>query len=233
MSKLNTSKDYKIYDEDEYLMLSGIQHFYYCKRQWSLIHVEQQWADNQYTIEGQLLHEKADNPYLKEKRKGRFFSRAMPVSSAKLGMNGILDVVEFNRVEEDGVKISGKRGLWQPRIIEFKRGKPKKDLHDIVQLVAEVICLEEALETQIPISYLYYAQTNKRLKVDITDDYRLLVYQLAEEMHNLFDKHITIPPEQCTCDKGSSLNDISMAHILKKRQNVDQYIYANIDEDNI
>lgn len=231
--KLNISKEYKVYSEDEYLMLSGIQHFYYCKRQWSLIHIEQQWADNQYTIEGQLLHEKADNPYLKEKRKGRFFSRAMPVSSTRLGMNGILDVVEFNLSENSGVKIANRRGLWQPEIIEFKRGKPKKDLYDIVQLVAEVICLEEALKINIPVSYIYYAQTNKRLKVEITNEYRDLVYQLADEMHDLYNKQITIPPEECKCDRGSSLTDISMAHVLRNHQDINQYMFSNLDEDKL
>ncbi|MGX7404516.1 CRISPR-associated protein Cas4, partial [Enterococcus camelliae] len=80
------------YVEDEYLMLSGIQHFYFCKRQWGLIHIDQQWDENEYTVEGQLLHKKADNPFVKEKRKDFFISRAMHVSSEKLGLNGILDV---------------------------------------------------------------------------------------------------------------------------------------------
>lgn len=157
----------------------------------------------------------------------------MPVSSRRLGMNGILDVVEFNISEHSGVKIANRRGLWKPEIIEFKRGKPKKDLYDIVQLVAEVICLEEALETNIPVSYIYYAQTNKRLKVEITNEYRDLVYQLADEMHDLYNKQITIPPEECKCDRGSSLNDISMAHVLRNHQDIDQYIFSNLDEDKL
>ncbi len=124
-------------------MLSGIQHFYFCKRQWCLIHIEQQWKDNELTKEGEYLHEKADNPYLKESRKDIFFSRSMPVSSSKLGFKGILDVVEFKR-NEKGIKVPNKDGFWDLKIIEYKRGKEKKDLRDIVQLVAEVICLEES-----------------------------------------------------------------------------------------
>lgn len=58
------------YAESDYLMLSGIQHFQFCKRQWSLIHIEQQWAENEATAHGQILHQKADNPYIKREAKG-------------------------------------------------------------------------------------------------------------------------------------------------------------------
>lgn len=85
------------YAEDDYLMLSGIQHFQFCKRQWGLIHIEQQWAENEATAHGQILHQKADNPYIREKRKDIITSRAMHVSSKTLGLYGILDVVEFHK----------------------------------------------------------------------------------------------------------------------------------------
>src|SRR5699024_4994050 len=97
------------YKEDDYLMLSGIQHYYFCKRQWGLIHIDQQWAENTYTAEGQQLHKKADDPYIKEKRKNLFISRAMHVSSNILGLSGILDVVEFYK-DSDGIPFNGKRG---------------------------------------------------------------------------------------------------------------------------
>lgn len=98
-----------VYAEDDYLMLSGIQHFQFCKRQWALIHIEQQWLDNEATAHGQVLHTKADNPYIKEKRKELLVSRAMPISSAELGLSGIMDVVEFYK-DDQGVSLRGKRG---------------------------------------------------------------------------------------------------------------------------
>ena len=55
------------YAEDDYLMISGIQHFKFCRRQWALIHVEQQWAENEHTVIGELMHKKAHDPYLTEK----------------------------------------------------------------------------------------------------------------------------------------------------------------------
>ncbi|MGV3078451.1 CRISPR-associated protein Cas4, partial [Streptococcus pluranimalium] len=95
-----------VYAEEDYLMLSGIQHFQFCKRQWGLIHIEQQWADNEATAHGQVLHKKADDPYVKEKRRDVITSRAMHVSSSKLGLFGILDVVEFHK-DAAGVLLEG------------------------------------------------------------------------------------------------------------------------------
>lgn len=117
------------YKEDEYLMLSGIQHYYFCKRQWGLIHIDQQWAENSYTVEGQQLHAKADNPAIKEKRKDMFISRAIHVSSSSLGLSGVLDVVEFYK-KMNGISFAGKKGTWQPYIVEYKRGKPKKKMSE-------------------------------------------------------------------------------------------------------
>lgn len=83
------------YNPNEFLMISGIQHFLFCKRQWALIHIEQQWQDNILTIEGQALHHKADQPFIREKRKNKLIVRALPVQSHELGVTGICDVVEF------------------------------------------------------------------------------------------------------------------------------------------
>ena len=93
-----------VYDEDDFLLLSGIQHFVFCKRQWALIHIEQQWDENELTIEGQNLHKKADEPFIREKRKEKLIIRGMPVKSYSLGTSGICDVVEFIQ-NEKGVSI--------------------------------------------------------------------------------------------------------------------------------
>ena len=90
-----------VYDEDDFLLLSGIQHFVFCKRQWALIHIEQQWEENELTIEGQNLHKKADEPFIREKRKEKLIIRGMPVKSYSLGTSGICDVVEFIQNEKE------------------------------------------------------------------------------------------------------------------------------------
>lgn len=222
-----------MYREDDYLMLSGIQHFYFCKRQWSLIHVEQQWKENKWTAEGQIVHEKADNPYLKEKRKNHFISRAMPVASSKLGLSGILDIVEFTKTDAPGTELTGKRGLWQPVIVEFKRGKEKRDNRDIVQLVAQVICLEETLNLSISYSYLYYNQTNKKVKVEITEELRKEVEYIARTMHAVYKEGRTLQAETYKNCKECSLYDICIPRLTKKKINISNYMSNHLDEDMI
>ena len=94
------------YSEDEYLMLSGIQHFKFCRRQWALIHIEQQWAENIHTVTGELMHKKVHDPFLREKRNDMLVARALPISSRLLGISGECDVVEFHR--RDGRSTAGR-----------------------------------------------------------------------------------------------------------------------------
>ena len=81
------------YTEEEYLMISGIQHFKFCRRQWALIHIEQQWAENYHTAVGELMHKKAHDPYITEKRKDVLIVRALPIASRKMGAVGECDIV--------------------------------------------------------------------------------------------------------------------------------------------
>ena len=112
------------YAEDNYLMLSGIQHFKFCRRQWALIHIEQQWAENVHTVVGELMHKKAHDPCIVEKRKDLLVARSLPVASRVLGVSGECDVVEFHRCE-DGIKLHGHRGLFPFIRLNIKRESPK------------------------------------------------------------------------------------------------------------
>ena len=112
------------YKEDDFLMISGIQHFKFCRPQWALIHIEQQWEENVHTVVGELMHKKAHDPYLTEKRKGVLITRALPVSSRFLGISGECDVVEFHE-KEDGMKLHGHCGLYEIYPFYYKIGKPK------------------------------------------------------------------------------------------------------------
>ena len=207
-------------------MLSGIQHLYFCKRQWCLIHIEQQWDDNEATKEGEYLHENADNPFLKESRQDVFFSRSIPISSKKLGLNGILDVVEFRKSNKnEGIKIFWKNGYWIPKIVEYKRGKEKKDLRDIVQLVAQAICLEETLECTIEYSYLYYHRVNQKKRIEITPELRKEVVSLASQMHEYYEQKVVPKAEFFKNCQLCSLVDICMPRLSKKNRNIDNYIF--------
>ena len=213
-----------VYAENDYLMLSGIQHFQFCKRQWSLIHIEQQWLDNEATAHGQILHKKADDPYIKEKRNDVIISRAMHVSSKELGLYGILDIVEFHK-NERGIELMGRSGKWLPVIVEYKRGKDKKDIYDIVQLVAQAICLEETLECTIEYSYLYYHRVNQKKRIEITPELRKEVVSLTSQMHEYYEQKVVPKAEYFKNCQLCSLVDICMPRLSKKNRNIDNYIF--------
>lgn len=215
------------YEEDDYLMLSGIQHFYFCKRQWALIHIEQQWAENQATMEGNYLHELADDPFFTENRKNLLISRAVPVSSKVLGLSGILDILEFYK-EEAGITLPGKDGYWRPHIVEYKHGKPKKDLRDQVQLTAQVMCLEEKFGCIISQSSFYYHAVNRRQTITITEELRQQVKALADEMHQLYQAGKTPKAEMNKNCPKCSLVEICMPRLTKRKSSVQNYIQAQI-----
>lgn len=149
------------YSQDDYLMISRIQHFKFCRRQWALIHVEQQWAENEHTVIGELMHKKAHDPYLTEKRKDILVVRALPVSSRSMGVSGECDIVEFHKCE-DGVKLYGHRGTYSLYPIEYKKGKPKASNEDELQLMAQAMCLEEMFSTKITEGAIFYGETRRR-----------------------------------------------------------------------
>ena len=178
------------YQEDDYLMISGIQHFQFCRRQWALIHIEQQWEENVHTAIGDLMHKKVHDPYLTEKRKGVLVVRALPVSSKSLGFSGECDVVEFHQAD-DGVKLHGHRGFYQIYPIEYKKGKPKSTEEDILQVTAQTMCLEEMFSAKIEKAALFYGETRRREDVIITGELRQQVKNMAEEMHRYYERRYT------------------------------------------
>ena len=208
---------------DDYLMLSGIQHFYFCKRQWALIHIEQVWSDNSFTAEGNKLHEITDDPYLKEKRKNIIISRAIPVSSKDLGLSGILDTVEFIKSDK-GIEIANKKGLWMPNVVEYKRGKAKKDNRDVVQVAAQVMCLEEKYNIQIESADLFYFSTKKRETIAITDQLKDEVRAIAAQMHIMYENKLTPDAEYFKNCTMCSLYDLCMPRLTKKKKSVQNYL---------
>ena len=130
------------------LMLSGLQHFAYCRRQWALIHVEQQWRENLHTAEGQVFHRRAHDEQQTEVRGDTIIVRGMRVQSERLGISGICDVVEFTR-SPDGIALAGREGRYQVHPVEYKKGAPKEHQADELQLCAQAMCLEEMLLCRI------------------------------------------------------------------------------------
>jgi CRISPR-associated exonuclease Cas4 len=171
-----------MYTEDDLLPLSGLQHLAYCPRQFALIHLEQAWADNLYTAEGNILHRRADKAEA-ETRGGIHIARSLRLQSLALGLAGIADVVEFHRVAEDapGVELPRLTGRWRPFPVEYKRGRPKANDCDQVQVCAQALCLEEVMGLDIPEGALFYGKTRRRKTVRFDDKLRARTKGLAEE----------------------------------------------------
>lgn len=216
------------YKEDDFLLLSGIQHFEFCKRQWALIHIEQQWQENLRTIEGEILHEKTHDDTVKEKRGDIIISRGMKIFSHTLGTTGTCDVVELHK-DSDGVDIFGRTGKYKPVPVEYKRGKPKEDESDVLQLCAQAMCIEEMLLCKIPEAYLFYGETKRRLKIIFDNELRDHVKIIFKEMHELYDRRYTPKVKVSKSCKACSLTEVCMPKLCKNSSALN-YIKKNILE---
>jgi CRISPR-associated exonuclease Cas4 len=208
-----------IYAEDDMLMLSGIQHFMFCPRQWALIHIEQLWEENKLTVEGQLLHTNVDNPSYRQKNGDTITLRSVAIASKKLGLYGFTDAVELipTSDKDKGIKHNKYPGLWKPFPIEYKRGKPKTSMADEVQLAAQVMCLEEMYEITIDYGAIFYGEIKHRSVIHVSEDLRLLTMRLAKEMHKIYKEGALPKAEKSSCCGKCSLTDICMPK--KKKQN--------------
>lgn len=204
------------YAEEEYLQLSGIQHFLFCRRQWALIHMEQQWSENYRTIDGDILHRNVHDSDKREKRGNLLIVRAMKISSARLGLSGECDAVELRRSAK-GVSIFGQEGTFSVTPIEYKRGAPKEDLCDLAQLTAQAMCLEEMLCCEIPAGYLYYGETRHRLRVELTEELRQTVESAAAEMHALYTRRHTPKGKRTKACNACSMKDLCLPVICGKK----------------
>lgn len=226
------------YSEEDLLPLSGIQHIAFCERQWALIHVEGQWEENVRTVEGKHIHERVDQPFISETRGTVHTTRSVPLISKKLGLRGLADVIEYVKVddpkENESIRIEGRVGRWSVIPVEYKRGKPKPDDRDTVQLCAQAMALEEMLIIDIPYGYLYYNEIRRREKVAFNDALRTRVEFLANKMHWMIDNsHVPAPKKEKHCLR-CSLYEICQPDWITSDGIVSKYIsncFMNLDED--
>ena len=210
------------YQEDDYLMLSGVQHFAFCRRQWALIHVEQLWEENLRTTDGNILHERVHDDSIREKRGDLIITRAMAVSSPRLGLSGECDAVEFHR-SSNGIPIFGMEGKYLIVPVEYKRGSPKEKDCDVLQLTAQALCLEDMLCCEISAGYLYYGETRHRTKVVFDEAVRKRTEDIISEMHELYRKrHTPIVKRTKSCN-ACSLKELCLPQ-LEKKQKASVYI---------
>ena len=193
------------------LPISALQHLLYCDRQCALIHVEQVWAENRFTAEGNVMHEKAhDGP--DETKAGVRIVRGLDVKSEALGLSGQCDVVEFHQHVETHFATSDLSVLP----IEYKRGKPKAHRADEVQLCAQALCLEEMLGESIPEGRLFYGQTRRRMDVIFDEELRAFTVETVRRLHELIDSRETPPAvyEARKCD-ACSLIELCMPNAMR------------------
>lgn len=203
-----------MFADDDLLPLSALQHLLFCPRQCALIHIEQIWAENRLTVEGQHLHRRSHHG--PDERRGDVFTiRGLLLRSLKLGLVGKADVVEFHPPAAGGltriaparlfehIQSNGGQG-WRIVPVEYKRGRPKADSSDRVQLCAQAVCLEEMLGVQIDHGELFYGVTRRRIQVAIEPSLRELVADAARRLHELVASGVTPPPDrQPKCDNCS------------------------------
>lgn len=215
-----------MYIEDEYLALSGIQHFVFCPRQWALIHIEQQWKENLLTVEGGFLHERV---HTETATKAGNISRGMAVFSHELGIYGVCDAVEFHE-DCEGIAITGRRGKFLPVPVEYKRGRPKEHDADVLQLCAQAICLEEMLLCHIEKGYLFYGETRRRMEAVFSEQLRQRVTNSFAEMHRLYARGHTPKVKRSKQCGACSLEDFCMPN-LGKNKSAKDYIDIKLRED--
>ena len=202
------------YTEDDLLPLSGLQHLLFCERQCALIHIEQVWTENLFTAQGRVMHERVDAGG-RESRRDERLEFGVPIRSLMLGLIGKADMIEFHRQAD---------GTWLPFPVEYKRGRPKKENWDRVQLCAQAMCLEEMLGVAIPAGALFYGKNRRRQECDFEGDLRRETVHTAEKLHALIKGGITPPPVYgAKCDT-CSLFDLCMPKAAGSKQSVKDYL---------
>lgn len=219
-------------NDDDYLMLSGIQHMAFCERQWALIHIEQQWQENRLTVEGEHVHEHADNPFENDTRGEVRTTRGVALSSSRLGLSGVADVVQYIRNDSlpdtESVTLKDREGKWKVIPVEYKHGRPKANDVDQVQLCAQAMCLEEMFNVDVKEGYIYYNLTRRREQVIFDFELRKRVENLVKRMHQMLDTgDVPEPVEKMYC-KSCSLYEVCQPSWNKVERNVKEYISRNL-----
>jgi CRISPR-associated exonuclease Cas4 len=226
------------YSEDDLLPISALQHLMFCERQWGLIHLERMWKENRLTAEGRLLHDRTHEPGA-EARGGVRIARGLRLRSLRLGLTGQADVVEFHAVPNGGqppaeqsaeFAVQRQSDSWQPFPIEYKRGKPKFDRCDEVQLCAQALCLEEMLSVSVLRGALFYGRPRRRTEVAFDESLRRETEQLAARLHELTRSAQTPPARYEKKCESRSLISVCLPRATGGSRSASRYLSGAIDE---
>lgn len=235
-----------MFNEDDLLPISALQHLSFCERQWGLIHLEGIWGENRLTAEGRHLHDRAHEDETEARGDVRI-ARGLRLRCMRLGLSGKADVVEFHRVspsaqgrglkyrvseadEKCGVRIEGVGGLWQPVPVEYKRGKPKLEPCDEIQVCGQALCIEEMTGAQVPRGILFYGMPRRRYDVSFDDGLRGTTERLCARLHELTREGKTPQASYGKKCESCSLMDYCMPKAVGKGGRVEKYLMAAISD---
>ena len=215
--------------EEDLIPISALQHYVFCPRQCALIHIEQLWIENLFTAEGRGLHERVHSAE-PECRDGIRIVRGLRLRSLELGLAGQADMVEFHN-DDAGMVIPNLEGRYRLFPVEFKRGKPKIDLSDEVQLCAQAICLEEMLGAAVTRGALFYGRPRRRKEIDFTDTLRRRTKEASVQLHQLFQRRQTPKAKYTKKCRSCSLINLCMPKITGIRKDIQYYLSkAGLDD---
>lgn len=217
----------------QYVTLSEIQHYMFCPRQWGLIHLEKQWEENYLTVVGELLHKRVHDSNIVDSQNGVLTIRGLDVVNESLHIYGKCDAVEFRPAGENedyGAYLHGRKGTWIVAPVEYKKGKAKLDLSDVMQVVAQAVCLEEMFSTRIDVGYLYYKSSRRREEVFIDEENRNRLIEVVSSIKNMTRSGHTPKSKVSSKCNSCSLKDACVPSLLSKPKNVAEYINRNIGE---
>jgi CRISPR-associated exonuclease Cas4 len=232
-----------MFAEEDLRPISALQHLLFCERQCALIHLEQLWAENALTITGRQLHEKVDAGRGHKRKGGPRTTRSLPLRSLALGLFGKADVVEFHEVNDvPGPSMApdaGSTGLIAlatgrpagplvPFPVEYKRGKPKKNRCDEVQLCAQAMCLEEMLGMAVPAGAIFYGVTRRRTDVPFDAPLRELTRSTIARLHAMFASRVTPRARrEKKCDRCSLIN-LCLPDVLDGSESASRFVSRSL-----
>ncbi|MBC8438760.1 MAG: CRISPR-associated protein Cas4 [Deltaproteobacteria bacterium] len=202
-------------EDSDLIPLSALQHYLFCPRQCALIHIERQWFENRFTAEGKVMHDRVDKGGDRDRGSVRI-EYSLPLVCHELGLVGQADVVEFHLTDKDS-------NAWVPYPVEYKRGKPKKDNSDKVQLCAQALCLEEMYQRRIPEGALFYGKTRRRQQVLFNSELRQETVDTARQLHTMILDRITPEPVYDKKCESCSFLDFCLPRVCK-RKSVKNYL---------
>lgn len=189
--------------EREPVLISALNQYVFCPRRCALMHVEGIWRDNEYTLVGTLLHDRADTPGY-ETLAGVTVRRALPLVSEKYGLAGKADIVEFRR-DESGQEV--------PAPVEYKKGKRRRFDNDDVQLCAQALCLEEMFACEVPVGYVYHAMSRRRREVLFDWRLRAETVRVIEAVRQMLAAGVTPAAELLPRCDGCSLRGVCLPEV--------------------